>query len=512
MTTYSLPDRIRSRPADRLRAKGWRTVLASLLLSFAVAVPVTAQTVQTNAGGDGESTLKQVIVFGRHSVRSSVVEPDVLDPFAVDPYPDFKVPTGYLTPHGQKAAVLLGAYFHDYLVHEGLLTGNPKTDLARSYFRANSIQRSNVTAAMFGTGLIPGITIPVHSFPIGTADPVFDPIGKGVAKVDPFRAEAEVRGIFGSGEAVGSASSGELSLIRSVLFDYPQGKQPPPPTPRHKVDATASPFLLDANTTELETGNVIDVGGLTTAQSAADPFVMQYADGMPLEKVAWGRLTLEALSQQTRLINLGFSIVMRSPYLARVQSSNAASHVLRSMEQAVIGDDIPGAFGDARSRVIVVISSDAYLAGLAGLLDLHWQLPGYQPDFCPPGGALVFELRQARRSKEYFVRTFYTAQTFDQLRDLTHLTLRVPPATMQLLVPVDRRPATDPGAWNGVEAGTTPEQDSQHSQHSQRRTVRGLDVPFDVFQKLVRRAVDRKCVEDPREEVPPGVLTGVPLK
>ena len=480
-----------------------RAALASLLLSFVVAVPVVAQTI---AHSDGESTLKQIIVFGRHSVRSSVTEPDVLATYAKDPYPDFGVPTGYLTLHGQKAAVLLGTYFHDYLLHERLLTGNARTDLAHSYFRANSIQRSNVTAAMFGTGLIPGITIPVHSFPLDTTDPVFDPIGKGVATVDPFRAEAEVRGIFGSGAAVGSASSGELALIRSVLFDYPQGKQPPPPTPPLKTDATASPFLLEANTTELVTGYVINVGGLALAESAADPFVMEYADGKPLEKVGWGRLPLEALSQQTRLINLHFSIVMRSPYLARVQSSNAASHVLRSMEQAVIGDDIPGAFGDARSRAIVVISSDAYLAGLAGLLGLHWQLPSYQPDFCPPGGALVFELRQSRRTREYFVRAFYTAQTFNQLRDLTPLTLREPPATMQLSVPVDRESGTDPGPWYDVAPRNTPEQDSHRS------SVRGLDVPFELFQKFVRKALDRRCVEDPREEDPPGVLTGVPLK
>jgi hypothetical protein len=83
----------------------------------------------------------------------------------------------------------------------------------------------------------------------------------------------------------------------------------------------------------------------------------------------------------------------------------------------------------------VIISSDAYLAGLAGLLDMHWLLPGYQPDFCPPGGALVFELRQVTATGQYLVRVFYTAQTFDQLRNLTTLTLGAPPATQQLLVP-----------------------------------------------------------------------------
>jgi hypothetical protein len=97
--------------------------------------------------------------------------------------------------------------------------------------------------------------------------------------------------------------------------------------------------------------------------NAADPFVMQYADGFPLDRVAWGRLTLDQLSQQTRMIRLFFDIEMLSSYLNQVQSSNAASHVLRTMEQAVISDYVPGAFGDARSRMAAVISSDSYMRG-----------------------------------------------------------------------------------------------------------------------------------------------------
>jgi hypothetical protein len=96
---------------------------------------------------------------------------------------------------------------------------------------------------------------------------------------------------------------------------------------------------------------------------------------------------------------------------------------------------LDGALGTPESQVLVIISSDAYVAGLAGLLDMHWLLPGYQPDFCPPGGALVFELRQVTATGQYLVRAFYTAQTFDQLRNLTPLTLGAPPATQQLLVP-----------------------------------------------------------------------------
>ena len=455
----------------------YKAILTGLLLALAIAVPVPAQTIKD---ADDGTTLKQIIIFGRHSIRSSATDNSTLATFTTDlyPYPAFTgVPMGYLTPNGREAERLLGSYFHDYLLHEGLLTGTDQTDLSRSYFRANSIQRSNITAAMFGAGLIPGATIPVHSYEIadnGTRavpDPVFDPVLAlpNMVTIDPDRAATEVQGIFGSGAAIASAYSGELSLIRSVL------------APPGSVDPTSQPITLTASTPILATGGAINVGGLNTMTSAIDPFVMQYADGFPLDDVAWGRLTLDTLSQLTRLNVLEVTIAMRPPYINQVQSSNAASHVLRSMMQAIVGWRLPGAFGNGKSRVLVIISSDYYLTGLAGLLGLHWSLPGYQPDFCPPGGALVFELRQSNKTKEYLVRAFYTAQTFDQLRNLTPLTLDAPPATMQLAIPGGSNSATD------------------------------LDVKFATFKKLMREAIDQKYVQPFWEEVPPDVLENIPL-
>lgn len=458
-------------------------ILFGLLLAVTTPAPIRGLA-QTIADADDGTTLKQIIVFGRHSVRASTKAPSELNKFSADTYPSFKVPPGYLTPHGRQAEILLGTYYRRYLLHEGLLTGNDRTDAAHSYFRSNSIERSYYTAHAFGTGLLPSSKVGVHSYSMGQPDPVFDPILAKVAEVDQVRAVTEAQALFNSGAALASAYRGEYSLIRSVLFDYPLGTQPPPDKPKNKVDPTSQAITLTANTSRpLYTGGVIDYGGLQSVIDAADPFVMQYADGLPLDQVAWGRLTLDQLSQQTRLVSLQFNIEMLSPYLNKVQSSNAASHVLRTMEQAVTGHYVPGAFGNTRrSRVVVVISSDGYVAGLGGILQLHWQLPGYQPDFCAPGGALVFELRQSKITKEYLVRVFYTAQTFNQLRNLTPLTLKKPPATRQLLIPGGSKSPTD------------------------------LDVDFGVFQRLMRNAIDPKYVQDPSEEVPPGVLTGVPTK
>jgi 4-phytase/acid phosphatase len=450
-----------------------KAMLAVLTLAVAMQGPVLAQT--TNAADDG-TVLKQIIIFGRHSIRSSVTDSNTLQQDAVDTYPNFVgVPIGYLTPNGRLAAGLMGSYFHDYLVYEGVLTGDTNTDLVRSYFRANSIERSYITAAEFGTGLIPGASIPVYTYAAGAPDPVFDPLSAGVATVDPARAVTEIQGVYGSGSNLMSAYSGELSLVSQVL--YPPGTQPVNGASQGSVDPTTQPITLVTNVPQSSgppyaAGQVINMGGLDSTVSAADPFVMEYADGFPTNEVAWGRLTLDTLSQQTRLVTLQFNICMRQPYLARVQSSSAASHILRSMLQVTGGVPLDGALGTPQSQVLVIVSSDGFVAGLAGLLDMHWLLPGYQPDFCAPGGALVFELRQVTATGQYLVRVFYTAQTFDQLRNLTPLTLASPPATMQLLVP-------------GGSSTTN------------------LDVDFTTFTNLMNAAIGMEYVEPFTDEVQP---------
>jgi 4-phytase / acid phosphatase len=85
--------------------------------------------------------------------------------------------------------------------------------------------------------------------------------------------------------------------------------------------------------------------------------------------------------------------------------------------------------------MIVLVGSDINIIGLPGLFHIDWTLPGYQPDFCGPGGALVFELRQSQRTGEFIVRASYVAHTLDQLRNLTALTLATPPASAPFFIP-----------------------------------------------------------------------------
>ncbi len=447
--------------------KIFKRMVLLLCLVLALSLLVEAQALAQIIGENDGTTLKQIIIFGRHNIRSSTNSPEELAKYAVDPYPEFEVPPGCLTPNGKQAARLLGAYFRQYLLAQGLLTSDEQQDLSHSYFRSKSKERAWETAKAFGSGLITNVDVPVHSYEIGEPDPVFDPIAAGVAQVDANVAAQQVQALYNSGAALASAYSGEYSLMSSVLFNNG-------PVPPGKEDPTTIPITLTANT-KLKTGSVINVGGLKKVKGCADPFTMQYADNFPMWNVAWGRLTPNQISQTNRLVVLNEYIQTRTPYLKKVQSSNAASHILRTMLQAIKGANFFGAFGNAKSRMVVVISTDTCVSGLAGLLNVQWQLPGYQPDYCALGGALVFELRQKRNS--YLVRVYYTGQTLDQLRNLTPLSISNPPATIQILVP------------DGSKSDTN------------------LDIDFNVFNRLLTKAIGREYV--PRKEIPPDVLTGV---
>ncbi|HYL78877.1 MAG TPA: histidine-type phosphatase [Bryobacteraceae bacterium] len=379
-----------------------------------------------------DTELKQVIIFGRHNVRAPVADNATLNRFSVKPFPSFGVDPGILTDNGAKLETILGGYYRLWLTKEGLLTGNDSADANFVYFRANILERTVESARRFAIGLLPAGGVNVNSYPSNESDPLFDPIGAGVAGLDPRKALAAVNGRLGdNGQSLTAAYASDLALVRSVLLGYPAGQVPPLTAPAGVTDVAAIPIDITAGTPGLP----VNVGGLMPIALAVDPFVMEYADGLPLSDVGWGQLSIDGVSQTTRLYNLVIDIEGRTPYLAGVQSSNVASHVVRSMVQAATGNALAGALGNPSTKVIVLVASDNNIGGLAGLLHLDWLLPGYQPDYCAPGGALVFELRQSQSTGEYIVRASYIAQTLDQLRNRTVLTLVAPPASAPVFVP-----------------------------------------------------------------------------
>jgi 4-phytase/acid phosphatase len=159
---------------------------------------------------------------------------------------------------------------------------------------------------------------------------------------------------------------------------------------------------------------------------------------METAKVGWGRVDAQKLRELLDLHTASEDIGGRTPYIARVQSSNLLVHILKSMEQAVTQKPVAGALSKPGDRVLILVGHDINIANIAGALALNWLIDGRRDD-TPPGGALVFELWKQQGAAEYSVRAYYTAQTLDQMRHATPLSVANPPERATLFIPACSR-------------------------------------------------------------------------
>jgi 4-phytase/acid phosphatase len=174
-------------------------------------------------------------------------------------------------------------------------------------------------------------------------------------------------------------------------------------------------------------------GPIATASTLSENFLLEYTNGLTGDDLGWGRLDEAKLRQVMSLHTLYEDLLRRTQYIGRASASNMLSHILKSMEQAVTAKAVPGAIGKPGDRVLVLAGHDGNVANIAGTLDLSWLLPGYQPNDTPPGGALFFELWR-QPNGDYQVRTYYTAQTPEQMHNASPLTPDNPPPVAPLFL------------------------------------------------------------------------------
>jgi 4-phytase/acid phosphatase len=166
----------------------------------------------------------------------------------------------------------------------------------------------------------------------------------------------------------------------------------------------------------------------------AEDLLLEYTEGMPATDVGWGRVDTNKLRELLQLHIAQEDIAGRTAYIARAQSSNLLLHILLSMQQAVAAHPIEGALPRPEDRLLILVGHDTNLVNIGGALGLDWLVDGRRDD-TPPGGALVFELWSQSGRADYAVRTYYTAQTLDQMRNATPLSLQNPPERVPVFVP-----------------------------------------------------------------------------
>ena len=350
-----------------------------------------------------EPRLERVVMLMRHGVRPPTKAPVSPEGTHDRAWPAWPVGFGELTPRGARAVALLGQWDRRFWVEEGLLpeAGCPwPGDLELA---ASAKPRAQDTARALADGMFPRCGVPV-SHPAGADEDVeFHPLDTGAARLDPQRAMREARAMLPDGgeQALVDANAALFALLERALGCC---------SPAFcDANRQATGCGLDALPAELRSGG----GGrpkvgdlLGTASTASQTFLLEYLEGFPMEQVAWGRLTRDEIGTLLEFHRIKFQIEGRAPYVAAHAAAPLADRMLRSLRNG--------------ARLTVLTGHDTNIADLGGMLDLHWQVPGYPRDDPPPGGALGFALFAAPNG-ERSVRAFYRSQTMDQVRELQPL-------------------------------------------------------------------------------------------
>lgn len=442
----------------RLKAEWFRAsvlvmrivVLASIMLSAGI---VAAFGSSSALAADYE--LISTVVISRHGVRSPTATHPPLAEIASDPWPSWPVPPGYLTPRGAELAKLLGAFYREHYAAQGLFSskGCPPPGVVSGW--ADVDQRTRKTAQSLLEGMFPSCDFKAE-YRIGTTvDPLFHPTRAGVCRLDP---DLAIQGVLARVEGglakLQTRYRGELAALQSVL-------QCCSPVLCNPSDATTC-ILSDLPAKIIvasDGGSVTLSGPIAIGSTAAEVFLLEYAEGLPSNQVAWGRVpTLQAMRPLMRLHTLQFDLMERTPYIATRQGSALVSKLLSALQVSI------GAGAPAPTKLTLLVGHDTNISNIGGALGLHWSLPSYLPDQTPPSGALHFELLRDRRTSLYAVRVKYIAQTLDQMRRTTPIDRSNPPE--QATVTIDGCKLDDSGACS-----------------------------WPTFATLANQAIDRACVD-----------------
>lgn len=363
------------------------------------------------APGDGYRVERAVIVY-RHGLRAPLdTEIGALD-YSKEAWPVWATANAELTPHGREALRLMGQYDRALFTKLGLLqtTACPEPDHLLIY--SDSDSRSIGSGDELREGLAPGCQIAVQHKKAGASDLTFTANAPGAAPFDATSALRSINSYTKGGPGVLAAQTQAQTRILEEILGCRT-----PASSSQQCDIAAVPSRLDA-----DNHGIGLTGPIMITSGTAEVLLLEYAEGMPMSEVGWGRADMAKLTAISRLHALLFDIFDRSPYMAQRTATEMAPRI-RSLLTSSGGP-----------KVTLLVGHDNNIAALTSLLGASFQIPSYGRDDPPVGGGLGFLLLTDTKTGKQFVQLFYHAQTLDQMRDLTSLSLKSPPAT-QILAP-----------------------------------------------------------------------------
>lgn len=395
-------------------------IAAALMAATILSADVAAQ---------ATDALVKVVIVSRHGVRTPTLEREELATWSKDLWPVWKEGRGDLTAQGQLLATRLGEWHRLYLTAQKALPWQKCPPAGSVYVYADVVERTQLTARGLIDGLAPGCGVAIESKLPAKVDGVFHPIDARVCRIDARQAE----------RAILERAGGSLSRITTTHKDafatlqQTLGCCQPKLCAAHGLPGGCTlpqlPTTLAAQPDGLGVGLK---GALSIASSASEIFLLEYANAMPASDVGWGRATLPKIREMLALHDVAFDLTERTPYVAK----RAGSSLLARAAGAVTGRTYAGVAPPPpvrEAKFVAYVGHDTNIANLGGMLGMTWTMPGYPANETPPAGALMFEVREAGGKQRLYAS--YLAQSPDQMRNVTPLSLQAPPIKLPIRIP-----------------------------------------------------------------------------
>ena len=258
--------------------------LFALMAIFIAAAAATVGTPDTAATGP---KLRFAIILTRHGVRSPTWTPPELNAYSGEPWPDWGVAPGNLTPHGSKLMTLFGSYYRLYFAAAGLLHPAGCEDAGHVHIRVDPESRTHETGRALAAGMMPGCSVNLQTVS-GRENPLFKPLSAGIGAPDRALAAASISGRIGANpNALVGAYRQAFDTLREVLFGCAPGAPCPAEEKPGKRSVLNQPSSVEAGKGE----HAADLRGpLRTGSTLSEDFLLEYANGMEGKDLGWGRL------------------------------------------------------------------------------------------------------------------------------------------------------------------------------------------------------------------------------
>lgn len=365
--------------------------------------------------------LERVVMVMRHGVRAPFVAAVTPAGTTDQAWPLFPSPYGQLTPHGARAMTLLGQYDREAWARNGLLGQSACPPAGAVVTIANNAQRTIATAEAWLAGAFPDCGLGVDHQPEGTTDALFQPFEAGT-DIDSDAAYAAAISHSGGLDRLRAIYRPALDRLGRVMGCCAVDLCAAAGQPAHCSLADLPGDMVPAS----GRGRPKVSGIFDYASTAAQTLMLEYLEGLPLNDVGWGRAGPEDLELVTALHTMKAHLIQRPPNIAAFGARAMAERISAALS------------GDA--KITVLVGHDTNINDLAGLLDLHFKVPGYGADVPAPGGALGFE--RVRDETGEHLRAFYRTQSLDQIRDLMPLDATNPPPRQEIAIPGCAQPCT----------------------------------------------------------------------